>query len=130
MVSIPFRSNDRDVPQTLIPIISIMATRLDQVVYSPNCHIKIFRHNFSRSGPCTRTIVLKVQRAIAMVWVGPMVWKGGWCYVWILCLDGGSWYLCIVLGQGGYLHILGGPSIQSCCTISISASYCVFVCGR
>ena len=27
----------------------------------------------------------------------------GWCYVWILCVDGRSRYLCIVLG--GYLHI-------------------------
>ena len=27
----------------------------------------------------------------------------GWCYVWILCVDGRSRYLCIVLG--GYLRI-------------------------
>ena len=38
--------------------------------------------------------------------------------VWILCIDGRSRYLYIVLG--GYLHILGAPSVQSCCTISIS----------
>ena len=37
-------------------------------------------------------------------------------------------YLYIVLG--GYLHILGALSVQFCCTISISASHCVFVYGR
>ena len=31
---------------------------------------------------------------------------------------------------GGYLHILGSPSVQSCCTLSISASYHVFVYDR
>ena len=35
--------------------------------------------------------------------------------VWILCVDGRSRYLCIVLG--GCLHILGAP----CCTLWISA---------
>ena len=30
----------------------------------------------------------------------------------------------------GYLRILGAPSVQSCCTLSISASYHVFVYGR
>ena len=50
--------------------------------------------------------------------------------VWILCVDGSSRYMytCIVLG--GYLLILGAPSVQSCCTLSISASYHVFVYGR
>ena len=37
----------------------------------------------------------------------------------------GSRYLCIVLGV--YLHILGAPSVQSYCTLSISDSYRVFV---
>ena len=31
---------------------------------------------------------------------------------------------------GRYLCIFGAPSIQSCCTLSISASYHVFVYGR
>ena len=38
-----------------------------------------------------------------------------------VCVDGRSRYLYIVLG--GYLLILGAPSGQSCCTLSISASY-------
>ena len=37
-------------------------------------------------------------------WVGGLDrGRVGWCYVWILCVDGRSRYLCIVLG--GYLHI-------------------------
>ena len=54
------------------------------------------------------------------------VWEGGvllcLCVlgVWIFCVDGRSRYLYIVLG--GFLRILGAPSIQSCCTLSISAS--------
>ena len=48
--------------------------------------------------------------------------------VWILCVDGRSRYLYIVLG--GYLCITGAPSVQSCCTLSISASPRVFVCDR
>ena len=35
----------------------------------------------------------------------------GWCYVWILCVDGRSRYLYIVLG--GYLRILGAHSVQN-----------------
>ena len=31
---------------------------------------------------------------------------------------------------GGYLRILGAPSVQSCCTLSMSASYRAFVCGK
>ena len=31
---------------------------------------------------------------------------------------------------GGYLHILGAPTVQSCCILLISASYRVFVYGR
>ena len=38
----------------------------------------------------------------------------------IICIDVRSRYLYIVLG--GYLSILGAPSGQSCCTLSISAS--------
>ena len=36
--------------------------------------------------------------------------------------------MCIVLG--GYLDILGVPSVQSYCTLLISASYRVFLYGR
>ena len=48
-----------------------------------------------------------------------------WCYVWVCCesefscVDGRFRYLYIVLG--GYLRILGAPSVQSCCTLLISA---------
>ena len=49
-------------------------------------------------------------------------------WVWIICVDGRSIYLYIVIG--GYMHILGAPKVQSCCTLFISGSYCVFVCGR
>ena len=47
--------------------------------------------------------------------------------VCVSCVDDSSRYLYIVLG--GYLRILGAPSVQSCCTLWISASYCVFVYG-
>ena len=40
--------------------------------------------------------------------------------VWILCVDGRSRHLYVVLD--GWLRILGAPSVQSCCTLSISAS--------
>ena len=46
--------------------------------------------------------------------------RAGWCFVGILCVDGRSRYLCIVLG--GYMRILGGPSVQYCCTLLLSAS--------
>ena len=49
-------------------------------------------------------------------------------WVWILCIDGRSRYQCIVLG--GYLQIWGAPSVQSCCTLWISAFWHVFVYGR
>ena len=42
------------------------------------------------------------------------------CCESVFCVDGRSWYLYIVLG--GFLRILGAPSVQSYCTISISAS--------
>ena len=38
--------------------------------------------------------------------------------VMFVCYE--SRYLCIVLG--GYLRILGAPSVQFCCILSISAS--------
>ena len=44
----------------------------------------------------------------------------GWGYVWILCVDGRSRYLYIVLG--GYLRIISALSAQSCCTLWLSAS--------
>ena len=46
----------------------------------------------------------------------------------IICVDGKSRYLYIVFG--GYLRILCAPSVQSCCTLWISASYSVFGYGR
>ena len=46
----------------------------------------------------------------------------------LFCVDGMSRCLYIVIC--GYLRILGAPSVQSCCTFSISASYRIFVCGR
>ena len=46
-----------------------------------------------------------------------------WCYVCvileILCVDCRSRYLYIVLD--GYMRISGASSVQSCCTLSISA---------
>ena len=61
-----------------------------------------------------------------MAWV----WEGGVMSVCvaILCVDDRSRYLYIVLG--GYLRILGAPSVQSCRTLLISASLLVFVYGR
>ena len=38
-----------------------------------------------------------------------------------MCVDGRSKFLYIVLG--GCLRLLGAPSVQACCTLSISASY-------
>ena len=56
--------------------------------------------------------------------LGPGSGRVRWCYVcvrvWILCVDGRSRYLYIVLG--GYLCILGAPSVQSFCTLLISGS--------
>ena len=53
---------------------------------------------------------------------GPGSGRVGWCYVCVSCesglfvyiVEGRSRYLYIV--QGGYLHILGAPSVQSYCT--------------
>ena len=53
----------------------------------------------------------------------------GWRYVCVsVSVDNISWYQYIVLC--GYLHILGTHSVQSCCTLLISATYRVFVCSR
>ena len=63
--------------------------------------------------------------------LGPGSGGVGWCYICVspdFYVDDRSRYLYIVLG--GYLRILAVPSVQSCCTISISASYHVFVYGR
>ena len=56
------------------------------------------------------------------------VWDGGVLCVYILCEDDRFRYLYIVLG--GYMRILGAPSVQSCCTLSISSSYRIFFCGK
>ena len=40
-----------------------MATRLDQLVYSPNCYIQILRHNFPRVGIEPTPFQIEVQRA-------------------------------------------------------------------
>ena len=66
-------SNDRAAPTDnnpknieLTPPQSVTATRLDQLVYSPNCYIQIFRLNFfARSEDRTpnRSLEVKVQRA-------------------------------------------------------------------
>ena len=54
-----------------------------------------------------------------------MVWKG-WV---VLCLCESGLYvlmagpgICIFIMVDGFLHILGAPSVQSCCTLSIPAS--------
>ena len=58
-----------------------------------------------------------------VVGLGQRGW-GGVMSVCVVSLDylccGRSMYLYIVLG--GFLHILGAPSVQSCCTLSISVS--------
>ena len=58
--------------------------------------------------------------AWANVWEGGVVLCLCVLLVWILYVDGRSRYLYIVLG--GFLLILGAPSVQSCCTLSIFAS--------
>ena len=59
------------------------------------------------------------------MWVGLCRYE---LWVRILCVDRRSRCMYIVLG--GYMCILGAPSVQSCCTLSITASYHVFVYGR
>ena len=64
-------------------------------------------------------------------WLGPGSGGLGRCYVCVsceygfLCVDGRSKYLYNVPGR--YLRISGAPSVQSCCTLWIYASYIVFV---
>ena len=57
-------------------------------------------------------------------WVGGLgQGMGWWGVVMSVCgvsVDGRCKYLYIVLG--GFLRIFGAPSVQSCCTLSISAS--------
>ena len=52
------------------------------------------------------------------------LWEGGAKSVFVVILDssihGRSRYLYIMLG--GYMRILGAPSVQSCYTLSIAAS--------
>ena len=66
------------------------------------------------------------------VGVGPGSGGVGLCpcelRVQILCVNDQSRIMYIVLG--GYLRILGAPSVQSCCILLISASYRVFGYGR
>ena len=50
---------------------------------------------------------------------GVVLYMGVLC-VWIICVDDRSGYLYFVIG--GYLVILGAPSVHLCCTLSISAS--------
>ena len=97
---------------------------------------------------CVRAEISKELSRYAVISSRVMLMGGGGCWMgwpvpgrvdWFLCLcvlrarihrlDGRSRYLYIV--QGGYLRsILCASSIQSCCTLSISASYRVFACGR
>ena len=58
--------------------------------------------------------------AWARVWEGVVSLSLRLLCFWIICVDGRSRYLYIALS--GYLRILGAPSVQSCCTISISPS--------
>ena len=85
-----------------------------------------------------------------MVWALPILLKQGERFtcvcVWVAVVYVGSgwglglalegmvgvisvwvWFIC-VYGRSRYLRILGAPSVQSCCTLSVSASYRVFVC--
>ena len=99
------------------------------------------RIGFGRYQSCGNWVSVGRVSVFALQWCGwcrwgvgrglDQVWRGGvvlcLCelWVWIHCVDGRSRYLYIVLG--GYLCILGAPSVQSCCTICISAPYHVFV---
>ena len=68
-------SNDRAAPTNtnpknlaLAPPQIVTATRLDQLVYSPNCYIQIFHSTFTRSGDRTpnRSLEVKVQHTIEL----------------------------------------------------------------
>ena len=65
-------------------------------------------------------------------WVGAgtRVWRGGVMSVWIVSPDSLCRWQVQVSVYCGYLHILGAPSVQPCCTLPISSSYYVFVYGR
>ena len=64
----------------------------------------------------------------AEVWV--VSWLvGGWHFLCVIIVVAGRFmHLYIVLS--GYISILGAQSGQSLCTLSISATYRIFVCGR
>ena len=71
-----------------------------------------------------------------MVWVVMGVWltwaSGRWCGVMFVCVLS-LHYLCGLSVQVSVYcarNILGAPSVQSCCTLSISASDHVFVYDR
>ena len=101
-----------------------------------------FTNPVGTQGECWTCVCVLVVGGVWVVYVGrgvgglgPGSGGVGWVLlsvcevrVWILCVDGRSRYLCIVLG--GYLRILGAPSVQSCCTLWISASLHVFVYSR
>ena len=60
-------------------------------------------------------------------WVGVLtrVRRVGWCYVCVRCESGFSVYMAgpaICIFFGGYLRIIGAPSVQSCLTLWISDS--------
>ena len=50
----PTDTNPKNLELSFPP--TVTATRLDQLVYSPNCYVQIFRHNFSLSGARIRTV--------------------------------------------------------------------------
>ena len=59
-------------------------------------------------------------------WLGPGSGRVGWCYLCVCCESGLSVLLAgpgpgLYVVLGGFLRILGAPSVQSCCTLSISA---------
>ena len=80
-------SNDRAAPTDtnpknleLAPHQSVTATRLDQLVYSPNYYIQIFQTQpFARSEDWTlnRSLEVKVQRAYQLRYRS-YIWAGSW----------------------------------------------------
>ena len=48
----------------------------------------------------------------------------------VYCESGLFVEMAVYIVLGGYLRILGAPSVESCFTLSISVSYHIFVCGR
>ena len=55
--------------------------------------------------------------------IGPGSGGVGWCYVCLSCESGFSVYMS---GPGICILCFGAPSVRSCCTLWISASYSVF----